>query len=255
MRAKSPKDQRRLYGDLAWTWPIISPLEHSFEEAGEFWWTMRTFSRIEVNTLLDLGCGGGHNDYTLKKYFQVTGIDISESMLALARRLNPEVTYCPGDMRSVRLEEQFDAVLIADSIAYMLSVEDLQAAFMTAFVHLKPGGVFCTYAEVTKERFQQNHTRSSTYTGDGATITLVENSFDPNPADTTYENTFIYLIRRGGRLSIETDRHLGGIFPEQTWTGLLKAVGFEVAQTTFSGGDYPVFVGIKPEIKPVTVIP
>jgi len=64
--------------------------------------------------------------------------------------LNPEVAYCIGDMRSVRLEKVFDAVMIADSIDYMLTSEDLRAAFETALVHLKPGGVFCTYVEVTR---------------------------------------------------------------------------------------------------------
>ena len=97
------KDLRRMYGDLAWTWPIISQKEHYITEAGQFRDAIRQYSRIEAKTLLDLGCGGGHNDWTLKKHFAVTGVDISENMLALARKLNPEVTYFHGDMRTARL--------------------------------------------------------------------------------------------------------------------------------------------------------
>lgn len=113
-----------------------------------------------MKSLLDLGCGGGHSDYTLKKHFEVTGVDVSEAMLALAKRLNPEVTYSLGDMRTVQLGKTFDAVTIFDSINYMLAVEDLGAAFVTAFKHLKPGGGFLTLVEETPERSQQNRARS-----------------------------------------------------------------------------------------------
>jgi hypothetical protein len=32
MKIFSEKDERRLYSDLAWTWPIISPVEDYIEE-------------------------------------------------------------------------------------------------------------------------------------------------------------------------------------------------------------------------------
>ncbi len=242
----SSKDQRRLYGDLTWTWPIISRPENYVGEAGQFREAIRRYARIEVRTLLDLGCGGGHNDFTLKEHFAVTGVDVSASMLALARQLNPEVTYLAGDMRTVRLGQVFDAVIIADSINYMRTEADLRAAFVTAHAHLKPGGVFCTYAEVTRERFQQNKTQCSTHTQGDVEIVFLENYYDPDPTDTTYESTFVYLIRRRGRLGIETDRHLGGIFDLQTWSDLLREVGFQVEQLRFEEDDLPMFVGLKP---------
>jgi predicted TPR repeat methyltransferase len=119
LRAPSSNDQRRLYGDLAWTWPVISPPEDYVGEAETFCTAIREHAQVDVKTLLDLGCGGGHNDRTLKQHFEVTGVDVSEAMLSLARRLNPEVTYALGDMRTVRLGKTFDAVIVADSIDYM----------------------------------------------------------------------------------------------------------------------------------------
>lgn len=112
-------DQRRLYGDLAWIWPLISPAEDYVEEAERICQAIGRYARLPVRSLLDLGCGGGHNDATLKRHFSVTGVDISPPMLSLAQSLNPEVSYLQGDMRSLRLEQRFDAVLIADSIDYM----------------------------------------------------------------------------------------------------------------------------------------
>jgi SAM-dependent methyltransferase len=240
-------DQRRMYGDLAWAWPIISRKEHYVNEAENFARTIQQHTLFEPHTLLHLGCGGGHLDFTLKDHFQVTGIDISEGMLANARRLNSEGTYRVGDMRTVCLEQAFDAVIVADSIDYMLTEDDLRAACTTAFLHLKPGGVFCTYAEVTTESFQQNRTEVFGGTRDGLEITAIGNRYDPDPTDTTYEHTFIYLIRRGGRLEIETDRHLSGIFPLETWHRLLQAIGFEVLRTQLDDEDQiPMFVCVKP---------
>jgi SAM-dependent methyltransferase len=240
------EDQRRLYDDLAWTWPIISAKENYVHEAETFITVLRTCARRKVETLLHLGCGGGHLDHALKAHLAVTGVDVSEAMLSLARRLNPEVAYLAGDMRTVRLGVTFDAVMVADSIDYMLSEDDLRAAFVTAFTHLKPGGAFCTYAEETRDRFHQNRTRLSVRSQNDAEIVFIENAYDPNPADTTYENVFVYLIRRDGRLQIETDHHLGGLFPVATWLRLLGETGFEVAQLTFDDEEsIPMFVGVK----------
>jgi len=244
----SREDQRRLYDDLAWTWPIISDKEHYVHEAETFVTVLRAYAHREVKTLLHLGCGGGHLDYTLKAHLAVTGVDTSEAMLSLARRLNPEVAYLAGDMRTVHLGLAFDAVMVADSIDYMLTEDDLRAVFATAFAHLKPGGAFCTYAEEIAGCFQQNRTRCSVRSQGDAEIVFVENAYDPDPADTTYENVFVYLIRHGGRLEVETDRHLGGLFPMATWLRLLGEAGFQVAQLAFGDEQsIPMFVGVKPD--------
>ena len=240
----SSNDQCRLYADLAWTWRRMSPLEEYEQEAEKLAQAIRQTSHRPVHTLLNLGCGGGHNDYWLKRQFDLTGIDLNEPMLELARELNPEVIYLTGDLRTIRLDKTFDAVVAADSLAYMLTGADLCATFTTAFVHLKPGGVFCTYVETTPERFKQNATKS--WTGDRGDdeLVFIENSYDPDPADSIYETTFVYLIRREGKLTVEVDPHVCGIFSLETWQALLQSVGFEVR----TGGvmeDCPVLLGLK----------
>ena len=89
----------------------------------------------------------GYNDYTFKKHFKVTSVDISEDMLTLAKKLNPEVNYQYGDIRTIQLGEKYDAVTILDSINYIKTVEDLQRTFITTYEHLKPEGVFLTFLE------------------------------------------------------------------------------------------------------------
>jgi len=252
LEEKADKDERRLYNDLAWTWPIISPAEDYVEESESFSRILKEEAKIEVQSLLHLGCGGGHNDYTFKKHFALTGVDISEEMLELARKLNPEVKYQRGDMRTVRLGEAFDAVVILDSINYMSTAEELRSAFVTAYEHLKPGGAFLTHVEVFRDRFEQNKTFVYTRSQGEVDITMVENYYDPDPDDSSYELTLIYLIRRKGKLEVHTDNHIGGIFALDTWHELLNEVGFEVKQmkfehSSFAEGEHlPLFVCTKP---------
>ena len=239
------KDARKMYGELAWTWPIISPPEDYVEESKFYKKTILKYSKIPVKNLLHLGCGGGHIDMTLKKYFNLTSVDISSSMLKLAKKLNPEVKYVKGDMRSFSINKMYDAVLCADSIDYMNNRKDLKSAFKTAYDHLKSGGVFLILpdVEIWKENFKQNKTSVDIRKKGNIEIVLVENFYDPKKSDNSYEATFIYLIRKKGELEVQIDRHIEGNFSLSTWTDLLKEVGFEAKRIKYSS--YPTFVCIK----------
>lgn len=235
---------RRLYHDLAWIWPIVSPPADYRGEADEFHDLIQAKGAGKLRRLLHLGCGAGHLDSHLKQHYQITGVDLSEPMLAMARSLNPEITYIQGDIRSIQLDVEFDVVILADASDYLLSRDALTQAFSTAYSHLRPGGIFCTYAEETAEGFEQNKTRTSRHRQAGIEIVAVENVYDPNPADNTYELTFVYLIRKDGELTIEADRHQAGLFSIKTWINTLEAADFfgEVIHYENSG---PMFVGIK----------
>jgi hypothetical protein len=155
-------------------------------------------------------------------------------------------------MRTIRLEERFDAVTILDSIDYIKTVEDLQRTFIATYEHLKPGGVFLTFVEQIAGQFKRNNTTCSTHSKGDVEITFIENDYDPEPNDTSYEATFIYLIRIGDKLEIHTDSHLCGIFKLKIWLKLLKEVGFKVIQNKFEhsifikGESYPILICIKP---------
>jgi SAM-dependent methyltransferase len=172
---------------------------------------IRHFSKIKPKTLLYLGCGAGIkgiNDYTFKKYFKVTGVDISNGMLKIDRELNAEVKYIHGDMREIRLKTLFDAVAIPDSIGYMAAVKDLRKAINTAYRHLNTGGLLLIIARI-RDNFKENN---FLYTGSkkDTRITIFENNCITNK--TNYEATLVYLIRRKTKLKIYTDKHTIGLF-------------------------------------------
>ena len=229
----------RLYDDLAWLWPIMSPPEDYVEEAELFARLIRERSTAKPRSLLHLTSGGGHVDHRLGREFRITGIDASPNMVELARKLNPGVEYVVDDVRTARLGRTFDAVFIDDGVLYMLNEQDLKSVFVTASEHLNAGGVMLVYVEATPETFEQNRTHVTARSSRGIDLVYVENEYDPDRSDTTFQTTFVYLIRRDGQLTVETDRHTCGIFPLDTWRLLLGEAGFDVAETAFEHSDFP----------------
>ena len=245
----------RAYADLAWLEPIISAPGDYAEETEFFVRAIREHARIETETLLHLGCGAGVNDFTFKRHFAVTGVDLSEDMLRLAGALNPQARYLSGDMRDVELAESFDAVAIPDSIGHMITAADLRSTIANATRHLKPGGVLLVVTSL-QEEFQDNN---FVYTGarEDVEVTIFENNYVVKPHRTTYEATVVYLIRREGALEIHSDRCTLGLFSLATWLSLFQEAGLEVAQERMDHcydrfitgeGCYPlrVFVCCKP---------
>ena len=237
-RALVEPGRERLYGDLAWLWPTMSPVEDYVEESDLFVRLLEGEAQGPVQSILHLASGGGHIDHRLKSRLDVTGVDRSEAMTALARGLNPEVEYVVADMRDVRLDRVFDAVLVDDGVVYATTADDLKAVFVTAFVHLRPGGAMLVYVENDPERFQQNETHAKRRVGGDFELVYVENLFDPDPTDTTIETTFVYLIRRDGGLTVEVDTHLCGMFPTDVWRVLLRDVGFGFRECRFEHSEH-----------------
>jgi len=229
----------RMYGDLAYLWPLISPPEDYAAEAQRWLAVLREKLGPGRHEILELGVGGGHNLSHLTGEFQATAVDLSEEMLKHSITLNPSVEHHIGDMRTIRLGKTFKAVIIHDAIDYMLTVADLRATFATAAAHLEPGGVFVTAPDHFQETYRDPCVHSSTRSDGQTELTFIEFDYDPNSEDTTVESIMIYLIREGGVLRIEHDRHVTGLFPLQTWLDLLAEAGFQVEHSRCEHEDIP----------------
>ncbi len=242
------------YNDLAWTedW-VADPAEYEDEVMVYVDLIKRTASE-PPSTLLHLGSGAGGHDRIFTRHFAVTGVDISLGMLNKARVAHPDVEYLEGDMRTLRLNRQFDAVVIPDSIDYMASQHDLRLAIQTAAAHIKTNGVLLVVAK-TEETFQNNN---FAYAGekDGVHVTVLENNYINPFRSNTYEATLVYLIRQQGELATHTDHHVLGLFSQATWEEVFNDAGLTMQKTILNGiydkyllgdGEYPLtlFVGQK----------
>lgn len=244
------KNTYHLYTDLAWLWPMWGEAATEYAHyCRHITGLIRQYAKPPTSSLLDLGCGGGKNAFNLKREFNVTGVDLSSTMLEQAKDLNPECTFVQGDMRTIRLDRTFDAVLMDDAVSHMSCLADFVAAFRTAAVHLNHGGVLVATPDVTFETFQQNKTSATPATRDGVDVVFVENMYDPDPTDEQYETTILYLIRDHGRLRIEADHWTMGIFSLDTWRQVLRETGFDVHEGRYKHNpgedEFTVFTCVK----------
>lgn len=216
-----------LYDELADWFHLLTAPEDYAEEAAAILDVLRENVEGRLETLLELGSGGGNTASHLRAHLRLTLTDIAPAMLEASRRLNPDCEHLAGDMRSLRLGRTFDAVLIHDAINYMTTASDLRAALITAFVHLRPGGAALVCPDWVRETWQAG-TEHGGHDGTGRALRYVEWTHDPDPGDTSYIADIAMLLREGPEaVRVRHDRHMQGLFPRATWLALLREVGFE----------------------------
>jgi SAM-dependent methyltransferase len=95
---------------------------------------------------LDLACGTGNSTGPLlARGYSVLACDISPGMVEEARRKYPDRadSFLVADMRALPALGEFDLVLcLDDAVNYLLSTEDLEAAFSSVARILSPSGIF-----------------------------------------------------------------------------------------------------------------
>lgn len=215
------------YDELAEWWPLLSPVAEYADEAREVR-RLLAERRPAARRVLELGCGGGHLAHHLREGWEYTLSDLSPAMLALATRLNPGCPHVVGDLRTLRLAERFDLVLVHDAVDYMLTEADLRAAFATAFHHLAPGGLAMFMPDVLAETFAPGTDVSGGDAPDGRGARLFEWVQDVG-ADGTVVVHYAFLLRAAdGTVRTAYERHVTGLFPRATWERLLAEAGFRV---------------------------
>jgi trans-aconitate methyltransferase len=250
MRTMEAPVEHRFYGELAEWWPLISQPEDYAEEAAECARHLRS-AEIPVGAVLELGSGGGNNAVHLASLFAMTLVDLSEAMLTVSSRLNPSAEHHQGDMRSVRLGRQFDAVFVHDAVSYMLTEGDLAAAMATAFAHTSPGGVALFVPDETRETFAAGTDHGGHDACDGRAVRYLEWSWDPDPDDTWTVTEYAFLLRDAdGTVRVSHETHRTGLFGRDVWLRLLAGAGFRprsvIEATTEDRPPRELFIGHRP---------
>ena len=112
---------------------------------------------IPGKRVLDLACGTGSLTLELcRRGYEMTGVDFSGDMLALAEEKCREAGYSPRffcqGMERLTLPGEVDAcVCCLDSVNYVLQPEKLRRAFARVHRSLAPGGVFIFDADTPEK--------------------------------------------------------------------------------------------------------
>ena len=175
-----------------------------------------------LSTVLELGCGTGNISTLLQRDgFDVTGIDISEDMLRVAREKSNKIksnkgknssepgvspiTYICADMRDFTLPEKKNVVVsLCDSMNYLLTEEDLYRTMLSAKNALIDGGLFIFdlkteyfFSEILgKNSFREKHSDFKA---------VWKNSYDAKDRIHNYELSI--KMREGGKWNLYEENH------------------------------------------------
>lgn len=138
-------------GDLAErTYEAMAPVYDDFTAHHDYeGWLTDLLAALEPHglrgrRLLDVGCGTGKSFMPmLPRGWQVTGCDVSTSMLDLARsKAGDSISLAVADMRKLPRFGEFDLIwALDDAINYLLSTEELESALAGMRENLAPTGL------------------------------------------------------------------------------------------------------------------
>jgi ubiquinone/menaquinone biosynthesis C-methylase UbiE len=129
------------------------------------------FAHFEVRPeeILDVCCGtGSMAELLTKEHYSVTGFDISEPMIAEARRKAKEkeldIEYIVADAATFDIAQDFDAAYsFFDSLNYINDLHQFRKALVRVAAHLRPGALFVfdlnTAYAFEKQMFDQQNLR------------------------------------------------------------------------------------------------
>ena len=157
---------------------------------------------------VECACGTGNLTLPLRKMgYQMTGVDLSEEMLAAAmekaRAAGMAIPFIRQDMRALTVPRRVDCVLATcDGVNYLTTPEDAQAFFAAAFAALKPGGALI-FDVSTPEKLSQTLGNNTLYSDDDAVSYIWRNKWDDKNVRVTLSLSLFALRGDGAYDRIE----------------------------------------------------
>jgi len=194
----------RFYNELASLYDFICTPEDRKRDVVVLKKIIRRHLRSNGKSLLDVACGTGFEDKYLKRSFSVTGLDLNNGVLRIARKRNPEVTYLRYDMMNFRLNRTYDVITCFDAMCYLRGYQELRKTLKNFHRHLKPGGLLIFYIDPVflKEHSKQDTIIVNRKTRNRKTIILFEVYHKYHDSVKGYA---AYLIVEGDHASLKQD--------------------------------------------------
>jgi len=174
--------------------------------------------------ILDLCCGGGRLSYWLTGCgFRVTGVDVSEEMVRLARENAPRAEFEVADAREFRRPGAFDAVVSTfDSLNHLPTSADLLTVFRNVYESLAADGLFFFDMNLDEGFRASEHDGHSLVKDDH--VCVVESNYD---STTAVGHSDVTVFEKSGDAWKRVDlRIVEYCYPEETILDGLAEAGF-----------------------------
>jgi ubiquinone/menaquinone biosynthesis C-methylase UbiE len=178
-----------------------------------------------ARTLLDVACGTGVHLRYLARWYDVTGLDASAPMLAVARRRLPHAHFAKGTMQSFRLPGRFDVITcLFSAIGYVRSEADLCRTLANFARHLAPGGIVVVEPWLTPGEYREGSVHLGTY-GTKAHPIARMNTSERRGGRSLMD--MHYLVAADGGVRHWVERHDMGLFSVRTMLRAFRSAGLK----------------------------
>jgi ubiquinone/menaquinone biosynthesis C-methylase UbiE len=237
--------QQLLHNQLAKYYDRVYSYKDYLDEAVRLQNLIIKYLESGGNSLLDVACGTGLHLKHLKDDFVCTGVDVSKSMLKIARTNVKGVTFKEADMKTLRLGKQFDVIVcLLSSIGYVKTAASLEKTIQNFSRHLKKGGLALIEPSHANSAYVKGEPRLTTYDGKDAKIARM--NYTNFRQATAVLNMHILIAERGKDAKYFVDKHELGLFGINSTLRITKAAGLKskyLKNGLMTGRE--LFVGIK----------
>lgn len=182
--------------------------------------------RPGATSVLDVACGTGRHLALLGADFHRVGTDLSEEMLAIARRDSPRVDFRCQDMMELDVGQKFDVVMcLFSSIGYSKTQANLEKAISAMSGHLAPGGVLLIEPYFTPEQYWEGHLAVNHARIGDSSITWM---YVQEKWDSVAHADIHYLAGRPSGVEHWVESHDVGLFTGDQYRSAFTSAGLEV---------------------------
>ena len=138
--------------------------------------------------ILDFGCGLGipHDKFFAKNGFAVTGIDISQKHIDIAKKNVPGAKFIKGDFSRMKFKEKFDAVVSFYAI-FHIPREEHKKLFKKMRSLLKKGGLILVTLGTSGDKYSEEK--------DWAGAKMAWSQYDPETYKKIIKDSGFKIIR------------------------------------------------------------
>lgn len=199
--------------------------------------------RTPGDLLLDVACGTGLHLGPLSGKYQVEGLDLDESMLAVARENFPGIPLHHADMLDFDLDQQFDAITcLFSSIGYVKTIPCLDQAVANMGRHLKPGGVLLVEPWFSPKSWTTG--KAHALLVDQPDLKIARMSISERKDRLSFF-TFHYLVAAPDGIEHFTELHELGLFTGDEYLNAFRMAGLNVLHDPTGLDGRGLYIGLK----------
>jgi SAM-dependent methyltransferase len=179
-----------------------------------------------ATSLLDVACGTGKHLEQLRRWYDVEGVDLDESLLEVARDRLDGIPLQVADMTSLSLGRRFDVVTcLFSSIGYAGTPARLNAAVAAMASHVRPGGLLVVEPWLTPELWQAG--RPHLLAVDEPDLKIARLNVSGREGRLAIME-FVYLVATPDGVSHFSERHEAALFTDDEYRQAFSAANLAV---------------------------